>query len=427
MADPVRVSPQPPKGELINSIFSNLKTCPTQTPPLGAGGLLLMQTQLFPPEIIENTTEAYLPEVTVRSQLIYVSVLLLLVGTLAALPFIYVDVSVQSPGIIRTVSEKNELKSLVSGTLAEVKVIENQAVRQGQVLFTLTADATDSKRRLNESLFAEKQAFIRDLEKLTSLQNSILGKPETSTPLYTQQCNEFRFVRLEKQNQLEKARIDLVRYRTLFDQKVIAAAEFEEKQFAHRKIASEYQTLIETQRSRWQADLNRYRLEVNQLEAEGKQLSQEKELYTIKAPVSGTVQQLTGKYAGSFVQLGESLGIVSPDSNLVVEAYVTPQDIGLLQKGMKANFQVDAFNYNEWGLVSGQVTDIAGDFMLMENKPVFKVKCRLDKQTLQLKNGYTARLKKGMTLRTRFVVTRRSLFQLLYDKADDWLNPTLSD
>jgi membrane fusion protein, peptide pheromone/bacteriocin exporter len=28
-----------------------------------------------------------------------------------------------------------------------------------------------------------------------------------------------------------------------------------------------------------------------------------------------------------------------------------------------------------------------------------------------------------MTLRARFVVARRSIFQLLYDKADDWLNP----
>jgi len=28
-----------------------------------------------------------------------------------------------------------------------------------------------------------------------------------------------------------------------------------------------------------------------------------------------------------------------------------------------------------------------------------------------------------MTLRSHFVVTKRSLFDLLYDKTDDWLNP----
>jgi len=31
-----------------------------------------------------------------------------------------------------------------------------------------------------------------------------------------------------------------------------------------------------------------------------------------------------------------------------------------------------------------------------------------------------------MTLRALFFVTRRTLFQLLYDKADDWLNPNVT-
>jgi hypothetical protein len=28
-----------------------------------------------------------------------------------------------------------------------------------------------------------------------------------------------------------------------------------------------------------------------------------------------------------------------------------------------------------------------------------------------------------MTLTTRYIITRRSLFDLLFDKIDDWLNP----
>ncbi|RZM05845.1 MAG: HlyD family secretion protein, partial [Pedobacter sp.] len=57
----------------------------------------------------------YLPRVTVRSQLIYTSVLLAVVICLAALPFIYVDVSVQAAGLIRPIAERSEIKSLVSG------------------------------------------------------------------------------------------------------------------------------------------------------------------------------------------------------------------------------------------------------------------------------------------------------------------------
>ncbi|OYU93173.1 MAG: hypothetical protein CFE21_21565 [Bacteroidetes bacterium B1(2017)] len=39
---------------------------------------------------------------------------------------------------------------------------------------------------------------------------------------------------------------------------------------------------------------------------------------------------------------------------------------------------------------------------------------------------YKATLKKGMSLKARFIVTKQSLFQLLYAKADDWVNPNLN-
>jgi hypothetical protein len=39
-----------------------------------------MQKQLFPSEIIQHTTEAYLPKVTVKSQLLYTIILLAIIG-----------------------------------------------------------------------------------------------------------------------------------------------------------------------------------------------------------------------------------------------------------------------------------------------------------------------------------------------------------
>lgn len=56
--------------------------------------------------------------------------------------------------------------------------------------------------------------------------------------------------------------------------------------------------------------------------------------------------------------------------------------------------------------------------------PVFKVQCSLDQQYLQLKNGFKGYFKKGMTANVRFKLIKRSLFDLLYDKMDDWLNPS---
>ena len=91
---------------------------------------------------------------------------------------------------------------------------------------------------------------------------------------------------------------------------------------------------------------------------------------------------------------------------------------------MPVHLQIDAYNYNQWGLASGKVIEISNDILIMNDQPIFKVKCSLDQSFLSLKNGYKGNLKKGMTSQVRFIVTKRSLYQLLYDKMDDWINPT---
>ena len=126
--------------------------------------------------------------------------------------------------------------------------------------------------------------------------------------------------------------------------------------------------------------------------------------------------------AASYKQ--EILGTISPDDSLVIaECYVSPQNIGLIKAGQTVLFRIDAFNYNEWGMIKGTVADIAHDFIVINNQPVFKVKCILNQRKLKLKNGYTVSLTKGLSLHSEFIIARRSLYQLIYDKADDWLNP----
>ena len=108
----------------------------------------------------------------------------------------------------------------------------------------------------------------------------------------------------------------------------------------------------------------------------------------------------------------------------MVEVYISPSEIGYINKGQKVKFQIDAYNYNQWGLASGEVIDIDKNIThSQEGNYAFKVRCRLNNSALKLKNGYEGKIIKGMTLTARFIVTRRSLWQILFDKLDDWLNP----
>lgn len=109
----------------------------------------------------------------------------------------------------------------------------------------------------------------------------------------------------------------------------------------------------------------------------------------------------------------------------MVECYVAPADIGYIQTFQDVNFQLDAFNYQQWGLLHGKVTYILPDIVQINEQPFFRVRCLLDKHYLELPNGYRGNLKKGMTTTARFYLTRRSLWQLLFDKIDNWMNPKI--
>ena len=383
-----------------------------------------MQRQLFPAEITENSVETYLPRIQTRSQLLYSLVLTAFVMAVMMLPFVYIDVSVTSPGLLRTVLDKTEIRSLVAGTVTNVMVRENQYIHQNQPIASLQTYMLDTKLRLNRYQQSEKQTFLRDLTRLVTIDSSrLFAFTGLSSSLYAQQYNQFRYALTEMLDHQRKVKKEVDADRKLYIDKVIAMREYDEKEYTYRRLLGEYRTFIEKQVTQWQSDLNMHRVALVELQAQERQLEEEKVPYTLYAPVSGHIQQWSGKYVGSYVQAGENLGVISPDSSLLVECQVSPRDIGLIRLAMPAQFQIDAFNYNQWGLVSGKIIEIADDFTLVDGRPFYKVKCRLAKVAIQLKNGAQGRLKKGMSLQARFIITRRSLFQLLYDKADDWLNP----
>jgi multidrug resistance efflux pump len=386
-----------------------------------------MQKQLYPSETIDYALETYLTKVNVKSQLIYTSILIFVLGVFVALPFVYVDISVASPGLIRTLSEKTELKSLVSGRITKMAVVENQMVKTGDVLYAIATEELDNKLQL--SVFDEREynEKIADLKSLLRIEkNNIFANSSTSTGLYTQQLSVFRSQIQENLFAQKKMEAELYSDRQLFKEKVISRRELDNKEYELTKLRAEYESMFQRQKSQWQADLNEIRLQAEQKKTEKNQVIQQKQFYEIKAPVSGNIQQIVGKYEGSYIQMGESLGIISPDASILVECYVSPQDIGLLKAEMPVRFQIDAFNYNDWGLVNGKITEVAKDFVVINEQPVFKVRCILEKQEVSLPTGYKATLKKGMSLRARFIVTKRSLFQLLYDKVDDWVNPNVN-
>src|SRR5882757_2316012 len=123
---------------------------------------------LFPSEVLQDSTYTWLPKVKVKTQLIYTASLAVLVGAIVALPFIKVDVSANGTGLVRPVAEKNELHSIVSGTIEEVLATEGQHVEKGQLLIRLQQDLSNNKLSQTAFELQQREQYIRDLGLLTA-------------------------------------------------------------------------------------------------------------------------------------------------------------------------------------------------------------------------------------------------------------------
>lgn len=114
---------------------------------------------------------------------------------------------------------------------------------------------------------------------------------------------------------------------------------------------------------------------------------------------------------------------VDTQSNLIVECFVSPVDVGFLKLNDLVNFQIDAFDHNKWETVNGKILQIKNDVSMVEDKLKYRVICSLNETSSLLSKNTAVHLKIGMALTAKFKIAKRTVFQLLFDKIDDWHDP----
>lgn len=386
-----------------------------------------MNQDLFPQEIIKNSQEHNFSTHTVRSRIIYSTIVLSLIGIIALLPFIYTDVGVRSRGMLRPVTDVVKIVSPVSAQVTSIEALENSQVLKDAVIAELDDAEIRQKIQLNRSRHKQLAGYLADLATLTDS-----GVPYSvasgylRTERYEREAREFEQRIANHQQLIGQQKRLLEREKGLFNRDAISLATLEERQHSYQLEENKLRLIMEQQLGSWNRERVTFLNDIDELEAEYNQLLNELRRYVIRSPITGTLQNMSGILENSFIFANQTIGEISPDTNLVAEVYVTPNEIGLLREGLPVRFQIDAFNHNQWGTATGNIQSISSDMMMNDNTPMFKVRCSIDQTFLELQNGFKGDLKKGMTFQARFIVSRRSLFQLLYDNMDDWLNPSWS-
>jgi membrane fusion protein, hemolysin D len=115
-------------------------------------------------------------------------------------------------------------------------------------------------------------------------------------------------------------------------------------------IADQSQKLAEVERKR-------DHLEQDLIKAQSKANRTE-----LRAPITGTVQQLAVSSIGQVVASGQSLLTIVPlGGSIEVQAMIENQDIGFVEVGQPAVIKVDAFPFTRYGTINGVVEKVSRD------------------------------------------------------------------
>ncbi len=378
--------------------------------------------QLFPKEIIDNTIEVHQFEHSKKSKTIYTTILIALIIALVLLPFIKIDIYTTARGMLKPSKERIAITPLQSGKVVFANMLDNQKVKKGDTLLMTNTSVINGKIERSTTQLIETEQFIKDCEYLVNTTTPKFTRIQSAR--YQKEYLYFTQKLRELQTRFEKTKIDYLRNQKLYEKGVVAKVEYENSAFEHQLATSSLQQYRKQQKNTWQASLTEYQGSIRELKSGLSQLEQNQKDLVITAPIDGILKNVMGLEPGSFIAGGLTIAEISPDTKLIAECYLSPSDIGLISKDKAVNFQIDAFNYNQWGLASGKIQDISKDVDILNEQPVFKVRCKIDQGHLKLKNGFKGSFNKGMTLSARFKLTERTLFELLYDKVDDWLNPS---
>ena len=354
-----------------------------------------------------------------RGYKLYWFILIFIFIGFASLPFIEVDVSVQSRGVITSINKMAPINSPLTAKVIQVNIQENALVKKNDTLVILHQQGIVNEVNIKGDQIELQQKYITDIDLL--LKKS--GHAKVQTLLYTKEQEEFNNSVNKHVRKIRKLHVDFDRTSTLYNDGVLPLSTFQEDSFKLNEAKDELVAYKTSVYARWESERKNYTLAIHDLKGQIENLKQQQSQYAIFAPFTGSIIDFKGIAPGNFLNENQLIAYLSPQEELIAECYITPTDIGFIKKGMPVRLQIDTYDYNQWGLLDAQVFDVADDVALVGEEYRYLIRCRLESDYLTLNNGLKGPMKKGMSLTGRFIITQRTLFQLLFDKVDDWLNP----
>jgi hemolysin D len=175
-------------------------------------------------------------------------------------------------------------------------------------------------------------------------------------------------------------------------------------------------------------DLGKARDKVSELRADASKAHDTWSFKTLRAPIDGTVQELSIHTVGGVVTPAQPLMTIVPVAGgLVVEAMVDNSDVGFVRPGQDAQVKISTFNFTQYGLIDGKVESVSRDTVEQRGtdrpgapaapseparEPVYVAHIRLGRDWMATESG-RERLGAGMAVTVEIHTGRRRIIDYL--------------
>jgi|TARA_A100000171_G_C2135923_1_gene150214 hemolysin D len=382
--------------------------------------------------------------------------------------FGHVDIVVTAPGRIIPSGHVKVVQAPEAGVITIIPVRNGQYVKKGEVVIELdTTFASADDERLQQSMAdtAMHQSWRNALDDWLAELPNAESVPDPIKPVHTALSPTAKRLLFHHQSEVvsrlqelleESAALDAELRGSLaeeqrtaavlrvLDERVTVFESLLDKQYApkaqyleikqqqvelertlpllqERKLKLEKQIMgIDARRSTMLAEYKKSNLlEMSRLEMERRAVYQDllkaqrrHMQHKLKAPVSGTVQQLIVHTVGGVVSPSQELLKIVPNEAVVeVQALVRNKDIGFLVEGQRASVKIDTFNFTKYGYIDAEVVDISEDAVEdAELGWVFEMNLALNSDQIQV-GERSVRLTPGMSVMAEIKTGQRRIIE----------------
>jgi len=380
--------------------------------------------------------------------------------------FGHIDIVVMAQGRIVPGARTKVIQPLEVGKVKEIRVVDGQRVKKGDVLVVLDSVNTEADiTRSHEdwvALALQKARSLALLLTLDSGQKPVLASVPGATPKQLLDAQAHALGQAEEYaTKLARIDADITRREAELGSVLAAIGRVEESLPSAREQANDYKLLYGMEQVAkhayfdkaqrvldLQGELAQQRAKLVELraglaegraqrvalrgetrrawldaltEATQKGAAYEQEWIKAKsrneaaqliAPVDGTVQQLAIHTVGGVVTAAQTLmALVPDDEELVVEAVLENKDVGFVRVDQSAQIKVETFSYTKYGTVPGRVVSVSQDAINDEKKGLIYTALVSMSQSALMVDGKPVRLSPGMSSSVEIKTGERRLIE----------------